>query len=85
MRILTKEQIKEVAAEITHSDLPLKTQKFLIDLVNEVNKKVTDTYDNAIDDFAESIKDDAHIGNFYCDDEVDEIAKQLKGCKNERY
>ena len=59
MRLLTKEQIKEVAAEITHSDLPLKTQKFLIDLVNEVNKK-------------------------YCDDKVDEIAKQLKECKNER-
>ena len=69
MRLLTKEQIKEVAAEIPHSDLPLKTQKFLSDLVNEVNKKVTDTYDNAIDDFAESIKDDTHIGNFYCDDE----------------
>ena len=69
MRLLTKEQIKEVAAEITHSDLPLKTQKFLIDLANEVNKKVTDTYGNTIDDFAESIKDDAHIGNFYCDDE----------------
>lgn len=39
MRLLTDNQIKEVVAEIKNSDLPEKTQKFLIDLVNEVNKK----------------------------------------------
>ena len=39
MRLLTNNQIKEVVAEIKNSDLPEKTQKLLIDLVNEVNKK----------------------------------------------
>ena len=39
MRLLTNNQIKEVVAEIKNSDLPEKTQEFLIDLVNEVNKK----------------------------------------------
>ena len=39
MRLLTDNQIKEVLAEIKNSDLPEKTQKLLIDLVNEVNKK----------------------------------------------
>ena len=39
MRLLTNNQIKEVLAEIKNSDLPEKTQKLLIDLVNEVNKK----------------------------------------------
>ena len=39
MRLLTDNQIKEVVAEIKNSDLPEKTQKLLIDLVNEVNKK----------------------------------------------
>ena len=39
MRMLTNNQIKEVLAEIKNSDLPEKTQKLLIDLVNEVNKK----------------------------------------------
>lgn len=39
MRLLTNNQIKEVMAEIKNSDLPEKTQKLLIDLVNEVNKK----------------------------------------------
>ena len=39
MRLLTDNQIKEVLAEIKNSDLPEKTQKLLIDLVNEVNEK----------------------------------------------
>ena len=39
MRLLTDNQIKEVVAELKNSDLPEKTQKFLIELVNEVNKK----------------------------------------------
>lgn len=39
MRLLTDNQIKEVVAEIKNSDLPEKTKKLLIDLVNEVNKK----------------------------------------------
>jgi hypothetical protein len=39
MKLLTKQQIKEVCYEINHSSLPLKTQELLIDLVKEVNKK----------------------------------------------
>ena len=39
MRLLTNNQIKEVLAEIKNNNLPEKTQKLLIDLVNEVNKK----------------------------------------------
>ena len=39
MRLLTDNQIKEVVAEIKNSDLPEKTHKLLIYLVNEVNKK----------------------------------------------
>ena len=39
MKLLTDNQMKEVVAEIKNSDLPEKTQEFLIDLVNEVNKK----------------------------------------------
>ena len=39
MRLLTNNQIKEVMAEIKNSDLPEKTQKLLIELVNEVKKK----------------------------------------------
>ena len=39
MKLLTDNQMKEVVAEIKNSDLPEKTQKLLIDLVNEVNKK----------------------------------------------
>ena len=39
MRLLTNNQIKEVMAEIKNRKKKKKTQKLLIDLVNEVNKK----------------------------------------------
>ena len=38
MERLTEEQHREVIAEIKHSELPKKTQEFLIELVNETNK-----------------------------------------------
>ena len=38
MERLSEEQYREVIAEIKHSELPRKTQEFLIALVNEANK-----------------------------------------------
>ena len=38
MERLSEEQYSEVIAEIKHSELPRKTQEFLIALVNEANK-----------------------------------------------
>ena len=38
MERLSYEQYMEVIAEIKHSELPKKTQEFLISLVDEVNK-----------------------------------------------
>lgn len=38
MKRLSEEQYREVIAEIKHSELPRKTQEFLIALVDEANK-----------------------------------------------
>ena len=38
MERLSEEQYKEVIAQIKHSELPIKTQEFLIALVDEANK-----------------------------------------------
>ena len=38
MERLSEEQHREVITEIKHSELPKKTQEFLIALVDEVNK-----------------------------------------------
>lgn len=39
MERLSEEQYREVIAEIKHSELPRKTQEFLIALVDETNMK----------------------------------------------
>ena len=38
MERLSEEQYREVISEIKHSELPKKTQEFLIALIDEANK-----------------------------------------------